>query len=74
MDEARVQTPDMTDVDGDGLILRVETDDKEMLPVEPIQELFHECVALIRSVDCPSLIADTPFFDEFDADDVDTLC
>lgn len=56
-----------------GLILRVEADDEEVLPVEPIQELLHECVAVIRSVDGPSFIADTPFFDEFDADDVDTL-
>jgi len=74
MDEARVQTPDMADVDGDGLILRVETDDEEMFTVKPIQEFLHERIAVIRSVDGPSLIADTPFFDEFDADDVDTLC
>ena len=74
MDEARVQTPDMADVDGDGLILRVEADNEEMLPVEPIQEFFHERITVIRSVDGPSLIADAPFFDEFDSDDVDTLC
>ena len=47
IDEARVQTPDMADVDGDGLILRVEADDEEVFTVKPIQEFFHECIALI---------------------------
>lgn len=74
MDEARVQTPDIVDVEEDRLILPVETDDEEVLPVESLQESLHERIAVIRSVDGPALIADTPFFDEFDADDVDTLC
>ena len=63
MNDACVQTTNMADVDGDRLILRVETDDKEVLPVEPIQEFFHECIAVIRLVDGSPLIADAPFFD-----------
>ena len=74
MDEARVQTPDMVDVEEDRLILPVETDDEEVLTVEPFEKFSHQRIAVIRSVDGPALIADTPFFDEFDADDVDTLC